>query len=294
MISSETPLSVPAADGNTLAWVEDERRRADVAGIAFAAFDRERTRFADGLGYADFGRGERVTPQTQFRGASISKLFTTMLVLREVDAGRISLDAPVNQYVDAAFRVLNRAGSPDQRVTVRHLLTHTAGLPESWKGLIYGNKAWQLLLNGRKLPRSLDDVIRGMRTVRAPGERIVYSNSGFALLGHMTARLNETRFEDLVRSQVLEPLAMRDTSFPLDPRGPGIATPYGHAQRGRRPDALHHAPELHGPRRRAPHHGERPREIRADDPARRRTRRHARRFGRHARSSDAPGRRQPS
>jgi CubicO group peptidase (beta-lactamase class C family) len=68
--------------------------------------------------------------------------------------------------------------------------------------------------------------------VRAPGERIVYSNSGFALLGHMAARLNETRFEDLVRSQVLEPLAMHDTSFPLDPRGPGIATPYGHAVKG--------------------------------------------------------------
>ena len=232
MIRSDAPATVPAASMDLLAWIEDERRRADVAGIAFAVFDRAGLHFADALGYADLRRAERVTPRTRFRGASVSKLFTTMLVLREVDAGWISLDDPVNRYVDAPSRVLDAAGAPDDRVTIRHLLTHTSGLPVSWKGLVYGGAALKLLVNGRTPPRSLADVVNGMRTVRAPGERIVYANGGFALLGHMAARLRDTRFEDLVRTAVLAPLAMDDTSFPIDPRGPGIATPYGHAMRG--------------------------------------------------------------
>src|SRR3990170_4431023 len=88
-------------------YVEADRRRADVAGIAVAAFDRDGIRFAGGFGYADLARGERITPDTLFWAASISKLFTTTLVLQEVEAGRIGLDDPVNRYLDARARVLD-------------------------------------------------------------------------------------------------------------------------------------------------------------------------------------------
>src|SRR5207237_5193056 len=114
-------------------------------------------------------------------------------------------------------------------VTVRHLLTHTSGLRVSWKGLEYGNIALKTLVLGMQRPRSLAEVIAGMRTVRAPGGPIVYSNGGFALLGYVVARLHGRPFEDVVQHSVLEPLDMRRSGFPVAPHGEGIATSYGSA-----------------------------------------------------------------
>ncbi len=212
-------------------YVEAERRRADVAGIAVAAFDRDGIRFAGGSGYADLARGERVTPDTLFWAASISKLFTTTLVLQEVEAGRIGLDDPVNRYLDARTRVLDSRGRPTD-VTVRHLLTHTSGLPVSWRGLEQGNVVYRRLANEGPPPRTLADVVAGMRTVRSAGKRIVYSNGGFALLGYLVARLDGRPFPEVVRERVLEPLGMERSSFPVELSGPGTATPYGRLIKG--------------------------------------------------------------
>jgi CubicO group peptidase (beta-lactamase class C family) len=214
------------------AYVETERRRADVAGTAVVAFDRDGVRFQAYFGHANIERGERVTPDTLFRAASISKLFTTTLVMQEVDAGRIGLDDPVNQHLDARTRIRNADGTLARGVTIRGLLTHTSGLPVSWKGLEYGNVLMRHVTNGLRLPQSLEDVVAGMRTIRAPGERIVYANGGFALLGHLVARLNERPFESLVKERVLDLLGMHDSGFVIEPSMPRLATSYGGTLRG--------------------------------------------------------------
>ena len=231
--SAMTTVSSPQTVGEGLrkdlaTFVENERRRSDVAGAAVAVFDRDAVREAGAFGYADFSRGERVTVDTLFRAASISKTLTTMLVLREIEAGRLALDENVNRYLDSGSQIRDSEGAfPD--VTVRHLLTHTSGLPVSWKGLEYGNIALKTFILGTKRPHSLAEVVAGMRTARVPGGPIVYSNGGFALLGYLVSRLHGRPFEDLVRESVLEPLEMRRSGFPIAPQGDGIATSYGSA-----------------------------------------------------------------
>src|SRR3990172_1172772 len=238
-VTREPSAGAPPVPKELQAFIESERRRADVTGAAVAAFDRDGIRFAEGFGYADLERGERVTPETLFRAASISKLFTTTLVLQEVEGGRIGLDEPVNQYLDADSRVRDRHGAPADDVTIRHLLTHTSGLPVSGRGLNYGPLWWKLVANNGRPPRSLEDVVKGMRTVRGPGKRMVYSNGGFSLLGYLAQRLNGMPFRDLARERVLRSLGMPNSDFPLNPYGPGIATPYGgtlgFGSAGRRP-----------------------------------------------------------
>ena len=167
-----------------------------------------------GLVFADLERGERATPETLFRAASISKLFTTTLVLQEVESGRIALDAPMNQYLDPRVRIRNKHGGTADDVNIRHLLTHTSGLPVSWRGLDYGPLWWKLIANNGLPPASLEDVVSGMRTIRAPGKRIVYSNGGFSLLGYLTERLNSTGFRDLVRERVLKAAWHGDLRLP--------------------------------------------------------------------------------
>src|SRR5205807_8351593 len=215
----------PVGEGlrkDLVTFVESERRRADVAGAAVAVFDRDGELEAGAFGYADLARGEPVTVDTIFRAASISKTFTTMLVLREIEAGRLALDESVNQYLDPASQIRDADGAPAD-VTIRHLLTHTSGLPVSWKGLEYGNIALKSLVLGTQRPRSLAEVVAGMHTVREPGGPIVYSNGGFALLGYVVARLHGRPFEELVQQSVLGPLKMGRSSFQVAPQGEGIA-----------------------------------------------------------------------
>jgi CubicO group peptidase (beta-lactamase class C family) len=87
--ATETP-ALPAA---LASFVESERRRADVAGIALAAFDRDGIRFAGASGFADIA-ASGATPDTLFLAASVSELFTTALVLRDVEARTVALDDP--------------------------------------------------------------------------------------------------------------------------------------------------------------------------------------------------------
>src|SRR5512140_42911 len=170
MVVTSSSSNIAEMPAELAASTETERRRADVAGVAVVTFDRAGPRFDGYFGHANIARGEPVNAGSLFRAASISKLFTTTLVMQEIDAGRIGLDDPVNQHLDGRTRVLDAKGVPAGDVTIRHLLTHTSGLPVSWRGLEYGNPVFQRVCNGMHLPRTLEDVVTGMRTIRAPGE----------------------------------------------------------------------------------------------------------------------------
>jgi CubicO group peptidase (beta-lactamase class C family) len=238
MVLASSALNVADMPAELAAFVEAERRRADIAGAAVVAFDRGGVRAQRYFGYANIARDEPVTARTLFRAASISKLFTTTLVMQEIADGRLSLDDPVNRHLDARTRLRAAKGGPAGDVTIRHLLTHTSGLPVSWRGLEYPNPLMTRVASGLRVPRSLEDVVAGMRTVRPPGERIVYSNGAFSLLGHLVARLNNRLFEELVKERVLDPLGMQSSGFVVEPRVPSLATAYGGAivgGAGRRP-----------------------------------------------------------
>ncbi len=275
MVTFTSGTSIDAVPAELAAYIEIERRRADVAGVAVAVFDRDRVLYAGGFGHADLARGECVTPDTLFRAASISKLFTTTLVFQEIEAGRLTLDDWVNRYLDPATQIRDANGVPTD-VTVRHILTHTSGLPVSWKGLEYGNLLMRHASNGMRLPQTLADVVAGQRTVRPAGERIVYSNGGFALLGHLVATRSRRPFPDIVRERVLAPLGMTRSSFPVGASGPGVATAYGgFDSRRRRPQACAARQEPHRSGGSASHERARTRAVRTHGAARRRAGRRA-------------------
>lgn len=208
------------------AFVESERRRSDVAAVSVAAFDRDGIRFAFGSGYADLEREEPATPDTLFRAASISKLFTTTLVLREVEAGTLGLDKPVNDYLDPEHRLNDKSGESSV-ATIRHLLTHTSGLSVSWRGLEMGGVLARVFNEG-SMPHDLAETVAGMRTRRAPGIPIVYANGAFNLLGYVIQCLKGRPFEEVVRDEALAPLGMATSAFITSPgRKPGVATAYG-------------------------------------------------------------------
>jgi CubicO group peptidase (beta-lactamase class C family) len=160
-----------------------------------------------GYGFADYApRARPVDPdRTLFRLGSVSKTFTWIALLQQVEAGRMRLDAPVNAYLPEPVQVPERRRF--RSVQVRDLLTHTPGFADSALGHLFERDPEDL----RPLLTYLAEE-RPSR-VRAPGVLPTYSNYGAALAGAATAQAAGLPFADLVERRITGPLAMTRTSF---------------------------------------------------------------------------------
>src|SRR5690606_9445002 len=154
---------------------------------------------------AAYGRatGQPTRPMrvdTIFRAESISKSVTAWGVLRLVDGGLVDLDVPVARYLqDGVLPVL-----PEGEVTVRELLTHTAGLPLGTIGVRYAPDAPR--------PSLLDDLRAEVRVESPPGTSFSYSNVGYNLLELMVEHVTGQDFADYMDREVLGPLGMESST----------------------------------------------------------------------------------
>ena len=165
---------------------------------------------------AGFGaRGDgRPAPDadTVFRIASMSKSFTASAVLLLRDEGRLALDDPAEKYVPEL------AGWPpvtpdSDRVTIRHLLTMTAGFPT--------DDPWGDRQQGLPLDEFGALLAGGMRFNWAPGTRFEYSNLGYAILGRIVAAAGQAEYADFVTTRLLAPLGMTRTGYDAAGFDPG-------------------------------------------------------------------------
>jgi CubicO group peptidase (beta-lactamase class C family) len=182
-------------DGTVLGVLE----RLGVPGIAVSVLaGGERRVRAHGV--ADLSTGEPVHPDTQFLVASITKPLVATLAMRLVEEDLLSLDEPVH-----GLRL------PWEGVTLRHMLSHHAGLAHEWPRPLadYGDGLDALELLAGDEPAAAPV---------GPGELFAYSNSGYWLAGALLERAAGMPFEDALRRFVLEPLGMRRTGF--DPKPP--------------------------------------------------------------------------
>ena len=157
----------------------------------------------DGRLPGDAGAGTVPDAGTVFRIASMSKSFTASAILLLRDAGALALDDPAQEYVP---ELAGWPGSPEApRVTIRQLLTMTAGFPtdDPWgdrqQGLPLGDFA--ALLAG------------GLSVNWAPGTQFEYSNLGYAILGMVVTAAGGMPFDEFIRARLLAPLGMTRTGF---------------------------------------------------------------------------------
>jgi CubicO group peptidase (beta-lactamase class C family) len=151
--------------------------------------------------------GEPSTVDTQYRMGSITKTFVAVEVLRLRDEGRLGL----NDRIDS---LLPETSETDfAAVTVAQLLSHSAGLQAETSG-----PWWERVEGG-----SWADLLASRPALRfRPGARFHYSNIGYAVLGELVGRLRGASWDDVVRTNLLEPLDMsRTTSRPVAPSAPG-------------------------------------------------------------------------
>jgi CubicO group peptidase (beta-lactamase class C family) len=156
---------------------------------------------AGGVGIANVRTGLPFGPASVFPIQSITKTYTAAVLMRLVEQGRIDLDAPVRSYLDS-FRVADAAAT--ERVTVRHLLTHTAG----WVGDIAA--PWPDR-GDAALASWVAEEVPKLPQVLPPGQAWSYSNTSYRILGRIIEVARGESYEDALRSMVLEPLGMGDS-----------------------------------------------------------------------------------
>ncbi|HEX4709970.1 serine hydrolase domain-containing protein [Phenylobacterium sp.] len=180
----------------------DAINRANIAGAVIVVVKDGQPLFERGYGLSDVKARKPVDPdKTLFRPGSISKTFTWTAVMQQVEAGKIDLDADVNQYLD--FKIPPYDGKP---VTMRNLLTHSAGFSDAAKDLIFTDP---------KRLKSLGATLNGVTPARIfpPGTTPAYSNYGAALAGYIVERVSGEPFTDYVAHHILSPLGMSHSTF---------------------------------------------------------------------------------
>lgn len=193
-------------------WVRD----GIVRGASAAVWHRGEIVMARTAGLAAEGRPVR--DDTLFALASVSKPITATAVMKAVDDGDLSLDTPVAAIVPEFGEVDDPLGDDvlpqlealRERVTVRHLLCHTSGLPEN-----IGVKRIRI----RDLPtlEHLNDAICGLPLQSAPGELLRYSNAGFGIAARALELATGVPFHDYLQTRVLDPMCLTDIATRPDP-----------------------------------------------------------------------------
>ncbi len=161
--------------------------------------------FAKGYGYIDVEKRIPVDPKTSlFRPGSISKLFTWTSVMQLVEQGKLDLDVDVNQYLKT-FQIEDTW--PGQSVTLRHIMTHTAGFEDGGMGF--------LILNDPTLIMPLAESLAKYQPVRVnpPGEHTAYSNWATAVAGLIVANISGEDFNDYVQRHIFDVLGMKNATF---------------------------------------------------------------------------------
>jgi D-alanyl-D-alanine carboxypeptidase len=197
------------------AWLEAQMLNRHLPGVAIGVVADQTLVWADGFGLADVAAKTAMTPQTKFRMASHSKLFTATAVMQLREQGKLRLDDPVAQYLPW-FQV-KRSDPDDPPITIEELLTHSSGLPRE------AGDHWTTF----DFPTS--DELRGLMTERQaafpPETRWKYSNLAYSVAGMIVETVSGQRWADYVQQHIYGPLGM--TASSVDRDVPGLAVGYG-------------------------------------------------------------------
>ena len=158
-----------------------------------------------GYGMANMEWNIPVEPDTKFRLGSITKQFTSMLILQLVQEGKIKIEGKLTDYLPAYRK------DTGDRITIHQLLNHTSGIP-SYTGLP------NFFADISRDPYSVTDFVKKYTSGDLefePGSKFAYNNSGYFLLGAIIERVTGKTYAEVLKERILDPLEMKNTGYDL-------------------------------------------------------------------------------
>jgi len=196
-------------------WVFDRVIKGDSPGAAVLIAQDGEIVYQKGFGFASLEHHVHITPETKFRIGSITKQFTAAAILKLQEDGLLNVKDPLSKFIPDYPR--------GDEVTIHHLLTHTSGIhsytskPDFMKTATVETK-----------PEDLIESFRNDKFDFDPGEKWLYNNSGYFLLGYIVQKVSGESYGDYLKKHFFEPLGMKDTgvhhwSFILDHEATGYS-----------------------------------------------------------------------
>jgi CubicO group peptidase (beta-lactamase class C family) len=195
--------------------IEKVMEQRNIPGFAIAVVHNQKVVYAEGFGVRSLeNKSDKITPQSLFHMASITKPFVATSVMQLVEKGKVDLDAPVVKYLPY-FRLNDERSAT---ITVRQMLSHLSGMPDvrdyEWDNPQYDDGALE------RYVRSLTN----QSLIAAPGAGFRYSNMAYEVLGDLIAKVSGMTFEDYVSKHILEPLGMKSSTLLVKKAAPSLLT----------------------------------------------------------------------
>ncbi|HSI71775.1 MAG TPA: serine hydrolase domain-containing protein [Fimbriimonas sp.] len=183
-------------------FIKSEMARQNVPGLTLAIVRDGKVVRTGAYGKADLELDVPANEDNVFEIGSTTKQFTAVLVLQQLEEGKLSLEDPISKYIEGSPATWNG-------ITLRHLLTHTSGLKE------------YVVIPGLGLIEEFDrktflEKMKPLTLDFQPGETFAYSNTNFALLGVVLEKVSGKTYTELINERILKPLEMTNTQI-LDP-----------------------------------------------------------------------------
>lgn len=188
--------------------------RSHIPGMVLAVVKDGRIAKCQAYGLADIGTKTPATADTVFALASASKPFVATAIMMLGEEGKLHLSDPISKYLD---------GTPDawKTITVRHLLSHTSGIPD------FLNENIQVDTQLDRFEQSVLDALAKCPLHFRPGDNWSYSNSNYHLLGMIIRKVTGRSYGDFLRERIFVPLGMTHTAvYPISGSVPKLAVGY--------------------------------------------------------------------
>ena len=184
-------------------FVQDVMRSCQLPGLAMGVVADHEIVYARGFGLKSIETREPVSMTTVFHMASISKPFVATAIMQLVEQGQIQLDAPVITYLP--YFELDDGRYRD--ITVQQMLSHVSGMPDvadyEWDKPQYDEGALERYVRS----------VSSEELISEPGEKFAYSNMAYECLGDVIAKVSGMPFDDYVKTHILDPAGMAESSF---------------------------------------------------------------------------------
>ncbi|MGB1834933.1 MAG: serine hydrolase domain-containing protein, partial [bacterium] len=192
------------------AWLNTLMSDQSLRGVSVSLVQNQKLIYAKGFGVSDFEKESPATELTNYRIASVTKLFTSIALMQLVERKKIFLDTPVVEIIPE-LRAIKTNGHSVEGITIKSILTHTTGLPT--------NPNFLLDKKGQNQALALDEFLKGLaqQSLLFPPNRIhKYSNLAMNLGGLIVERVSGLSYEQYVQEVILTPLQLESTRFPKD------------------------------------------------------------------------------
>lgn len=181
-----------------------------IAGVSIAFFERGKITWQKTYGHSNLADSVKVTPNTVFNGASLSKPVTALAALNLVEQGVLTLDEDVNNYLEG-WKVPDTKFTEHEKVTLKRLIGHTAGFERYVQSSFSPNEALPTI--DQMLAGEKPSVDPAVSVVSVPGQKQIYSNPGYSVIEKLIEDVTDKEFNEVITELIFKPCNMTNSSF---------------------------------------------------------------------------------